>query len=679
MKKKILPISFKILFPVLVILTISAITLILTSISVVKKHWIENAKLDISTDRQVVMDLITEELEYTESLAEMIGHICQTHDSGLATTDALDVIFDAVVDQMDLEAFGVFDLDGSLLSPQEYLKNYEIKELVQKAAKGTKTTEMLVLNNEFIAISVVPILKDGSVIRVILAATNISTPDFMSRMPDNVGCEFTIIKDKTRLYTTLDGQQGTDISDEVYNNLKDGKDWIGVLKINGEDYIAEYWTYSLVDGVSLFVGESVDSMNAAIIEIQRNLFLFQAIANIIILALVTFLIFKVVMTPLKHSNKAIYDLSTGDADLTSRVPEKGNDELTELCVGVNQFMAMLQNMMRQITEKASDVNSVVDELGASSQQTASATAEIMANIESVKNQAKNQVEAVTSTSGIVNQSTSSMKNLKDNIVAQTSDITESSAAIEELIGNIGSVSASANKMTSAFNDLEHLISEGSGNVKACSEVIKQVEEKSKVLAEANNTIKTISSQTNLLAMNAMIESAHAGDAGKGFAVVADEIRKLAENSSEQAKAIEENIKDITTLINEGGRLADLSQKGFETINNQVGVVDPLVVQISNAMDEQTAGSSQILEALNNMKEESVHVDDSSKVLDKGIENIGQNMTAVSDISSTILGSMDEMTAGSQEISQATQNVSGLALKTKDAIDGINQLIGKFKI
>jgi methyl-accepting chemotaxis protein len=180
-------------------------------------------------------------------------------------------------------------------------------------------------------------------------------------------------------------------------------------------------------------------------------------------------------------------------------------------------------------------------------------------------------------------------------------------------------------------------------------------------------------------MNAMIESAHAGDAGKGFAVVADEIRKLAENSSEQAKAIEENIKDITTLINEGNRLADLSQKGFETIDNQVGVVDPLVVQISNAMDEQTAGSSQILEALNNMKEESVHVDDSSKVLDKGISDIGQNMTAVSEISSTILGSMDEMAAGSQEISQATQNVSGLALKTKDAIDGINQLIGKFKI
>ena len=180
-------------------------------------------------------------------------------------------------------------------------------------------------------------------------------------------------------------------------------------------------------------------------------------------------------------------------------------------------------------------------------------------------------------------------------------------------------------------------------------------------------------------MNAMIESAHAGDAGKGFAVVADEIRKLAENSSDQAKAIEENIKDITNLINEGGRLADLSQKGFETIDTQVGVVDPLVVQISNAMDEQTAGSSQVLEALTNMKEEAVQVDESSQTLSKGVSDIGQNMSAVNEISSTILGSMDEMAAGSQQISKATQNVSDLALKTKDSIDGINSLIGKFKI
>lgn len=151
-----------------------------------------------------------------------------------------------------------------------------------------------------------------------------------------------------------------------------------------------------------------------------------------------------------------------------------------------------------------------------------------------------------------------------------------------------------------------------------------------------------------------------------------------QNSSAQAKAIEENIKDITDLINEGGRLSDLSQTSFDNIDAQVNVVDPLVSQISNAMEEQTSGSSQILEALGNMKDESVLVDDSSKLLSDGFVKIDQDMEAVNQISSTVMGSMDEMAAGSKQISEATQMVSELALKTKDAMDAIDDMLGKFK-
>ena len=389
-------------------------------------------------------------------------------------------------------------------------------------------------------------------------------------------------------------------------------------------------------------------------------------------------VFWAVYRPLKRTHKAIIGLSSGDADLTYRLPLRGGDEFQDLSEGVNNFIEMLQNMIKQLGEKTTDVKDVIQELGTSSQESASATAEIMANIESVKNQSSNQVNAVQNANTVIASSSETMRKLKENIVAQTSDITESSAAIEQMIGNIHSVTDSTEKMSSSFADLEKLIKEGADNVKACSEVIKQVEGKSLVLADANNTIKSISSQTNLLAMNAMIESAHAGEAGKGFAVVADEIRKLAENSSAQAKAIEENIKDITDLINEGGRLSDLSQTSFDNIDAQVNVVDPLVSQISNAMEEQTSGSSQILEALGNMKDESVLVDDSSKLLSDGFVKIDQDMEAVNQISSTVMGSMDEMAAGSKQISEATQMVSELALKTKDAMDAIDDMLGKFK-
>ena len=671
-------IALKLLVPVLLLLSISAVSMIVSTVEVVRSHWLEYAEADVESDKAVVMDLIDEELSYTESIASQIAELYKNAYAGEFDSNLMSVLYLSIMDSLNVENFGVYDINGNLVSPDEY-KGFTSTNLIDKGLRGEVSTSMQWINKEFVAVSVVPVKLNDKVIAAVYVSTNLSTDEFMNRMPEAVGCEYTIVEYQTRMYTTIDGQKGVDISDAVYAKLSQGEEWQGVVDIHGEDYIAHYWPFPGIDHLSLFVGESVDMMNIAVRVISNTVLMTQIGINLIVMVIIILFMNIVIIKPLRRTNDAIVELSSGDADLTYRLPVKGKDEVAELGRGVNAFMDMLQNMMKEITEKSTEVSAIVSELGSSSQETASATAEIMANIESVKGQARNQSDAVYDTTNIVNHSAESMEKLKQNIVAQTSDVTESSAAIEEMIGNIHSVSASANKMTEAFNDLEHLIDEGSSNVKACSEVIKRVEEKSKVLAEANNTIKTISSQTNLLAMNAMIESAHAGDAGKGFAVVADEIRKLAENSSDQAKAIEENIKDITTLINEGGRLADLSQKGFETIDTQVGVVDPLVVQISNAMDEQTAGSSQVLEALTNMKEEAVQVDESSQTLSKGVSDIGQNMSAVNEISSTILGSMDEMAAGSQQISKATQNVSDLALKTKDSIDGINSLIGKFKI
>lgn len=679
MKLRIRSIFFKLVCPVILVLGISAMVLVLGLVKVVSARLIQNIQADVASDRFIVEDLINEELVYGDSVADFASSFF----SGILTNNAANAVNEVskmAFESLDLEYIAIFDTDGNLISPSEYAHGAVVSDDVQAALEGNPVSNLKMVAGSLLTTdSCRPIYVNGEVVAAVEITTNLSDSDFLDRMPEKVGCDVAVIYKNKVVASTIKPLLGQSVSADVLADMEDDDTWVGEYDIDSTTYVAHCWEFSELDDCKLLVAQKATGIYKSTSGIKSIVLVANIINTIVVMIVTLILIWIFVYKPLKRTNKAITNLSSGEADLSVRLPERGGDEFEDLASGINKFMALLQQLMKDLHLRAGDIKAVIQELGTSSQETASATAEIMANIESVKNQSSNQVNAVQNVSSVIENSSNSMNKLKENIVAQTSDITESSAAIEQMIGNIHSVTDSTEKMSSSFSDLERLIKEGAENVKACSDVIKQVEEKSLVLADANNTIKSISSQTNLLAMNAMIESAHAGEAGKGFAVVADEIRKLAENSSAQAKAIEENIKDITDLISEGGRLSDLSQSSFENIDNQVNVVDPLVSQISNAMEEQTSGSSQILEALGNMKDESVLVDDSSKLLSDGFVKIDKDMQAVTQISSTVMGSMDEMAAGSKQISQATQIVSELAAKTKDAMSAVDEMLLKFKV
>lgn len=679
MKLRIKSIFFKLVVPTILVLVVSAVTLIFALLQAVSSRLFHTMESTVAKNRFVVEDLINEEFSYGESVALLASNFY----SGVISNNAEHAVREVskmVYDSLELEFIAVYDTEGNLISPTEYAVGAELSDEVNSALEGEAASSMKMIDGSNLSTEAcAPIFVNGKVAGAVEIMTNLSSDYFMKRIPSNVGCEYAVIYGDKVVASTLPALTGQSLPSKIQDGMEEDDTWVGTINVGSEAYIAHCWEYSELDDCRLFVAQKASGVYKTIAGITGILIGANIVNTVVVMLILLFLIFVIIYKPLKRTNEAIENLSSGEADLSVRLPERGGDEFEDLSAGVNRFMAMLQQLMKDLHLRAADIKSVIQELGTSSQETASATAQIMANIESVKNQSANQVNAVQTVSSVIETSSGSMQKLKQNIVAQTSDITESSAAIEQMIGNIHSVTDSTEKMSSSFADLEKLIKEGAENVKACSDVIKQVEGKSLVLADANNTIKSISSQTNLLAMNAMIESAHAGEAGKGFAVVADEIRKLAENSSAQAKAIEENIKDITSLINEGGRLAELSQTSFENIDGQVNVVDPLVSQISNAMEEQTSGSSQILEALGNMKDESVLVDDSSKLLSDGFEKIDSNMVAVTQISSTVMGSMDEMAAGSKQISEATQIVSELAGKTKDAMTAIDEMLVKFKV
>jgi methyl-accepting chemotaxis protein len=180
-------------------------------------------------------------------------------------------------------------------------------------------------------------------------------------------------------------------------------------------------------------------------------------------------------------------------------------------------------------------------------------------------------------------------------------------------------------------------------------------------------------------MNAAIEAAHAGEAGKGFSVVADEIRHLAETSREQSKTISTNLKMIQGGIEGIVIISAESEKAFSDLNSKISDTDALVSQVKSAMNEQSVGSQQMLQAIKAINDVTVTVRSSSEDMTAGNSVIVNSMEKLTEAAKLVSASADEIVNGVQAVEIQTKDIVSIALENDGLVERMENTIGRFKV
>ena len=682
---------FNIVAPLLAITVVGLIALYFIIVSATTGAIMNDEREALATKFDMMNKVVVEDTQ------QLIDDINMISDGGLEIDFGNATKTNFVLKQLGA-TFGVdnvalLDLNGNTLfsTLNPYFESASEKKALAGALAG-KPTSVITAVHEMLMITVAGKIttEDGTPMLIVLQEL-ISSNKFLDEYAKLLDCDLTVFCGAKRVATTLSDSSGRSLAGTVMDNqevldavYKENKVYTGVLADQGLKYFSMYSQFPTDDPgsqIMVFAGTSFDHAQK-IINILSNLII-GAVAGIILImsVILLFILIRNVLRPVNKTLKAFANLnsSTDTADLTQRIDFTVHNELGEICKNVNDFIGSQHDIMKEVDECGTSLQSVGETLASASQQSAGAIQEVMANINSVKSSVSKQTSALETVQSVLNSNIKGITNLDQLIENQSAGIVQSSASIEEMVGNITSVSNSVNKMADEYQSLIKIVKDGKQRQDDVAANVNTMAQQSEHLAEANSVISQIAEQTNLLAMNAAIEAAHAGEAGKGFSVVADEIRKLAENSAEQSKAIKLELDNISKSINTVVKASEISVEDFVQISDKVVSTERLVREIDNAMVEQKEASHQVLQALHEINDATSNVQSTSKQMSNDVNSAKQQADNLEIISRTVEGAMNEMSLGINEITIAAHHVSDMANSTRENIDVLDKLLSRFTL
>jgi methyl-accepting chemotaxis protein len=386
-----------------------------------------------------------------------------------------------------------------------------------------------------------------------------------------------------------------------------------------------------------------------------------------------------IANPIQKVAAHFKELSTGSADLGKRLDINRNDEIGALVRDFNNFLeelsgiiAELKEIQEQLRGSSTNLESGTRAASGESEQMGVLTGKIQ---EQLENHKKNMLTSTSAIDGTASKLTS----LDNLIIHQSGAISEASSSIEKMATSINSISTHISTVVEVFRKLLAASEQGIVTQNTAKQRINEITEQSAGLLEANTAIGAIAAQTNLLAMNAAIEAAHAGDAGRGFSVVADEIRHLAETASVQSKSIGGTLKLIQESIDGVVKSSVDTEKAFADLNVKINEADSLVMGVKSAMEEQKTASDQILSSIKSINEAAVEVRSSSGEMTKENQVGVESMERLEQAAEQVLATTGDIVAGINKAEGQTRSILVIASENGELVNRMERSIGRFRV
>ena len=382
---------------------------------------------------------------------------------------------------------------------------------------------------------------------------------------------------------------------------------------------------------------------------------------------------------LKKVSDAMEDISSGARDLTQRLKIHGNTELDILCKAYNDIIVNLQEMVKNISKSIDSLSDNSSVLLKQNNETISLIENAKFSIEDIYSKADNQNMLSARVSDGIDGVEKAVTILDEKIVQQSEAVEKSSEAVEDIHSSINSANQAIERIS---NEYAVIVAETEDGRQKQNQVLNQVDvivQQAQNLAQANAVISSIASQTNLLAMNAAIEAAHAGESGKGFSVVADEIRKLAENSATQSTAVTKLIDDIEKAIEGIVTVSKSSSDSFSSLGGKIQGMNALLAEIKDDMKNQNSGAKHILDMMQLLSNATAGIKESSDTMKNNTLSVVEQIVHLKESSKAILISGN---TASRHLEKMTENaeITMTQAKQNDELTGsVHEIVAGYKV